>query len=122
MRPKSRPSATSLMVKSNSLRATKSMALDAFSVASGSTATLAPIMPIFKPGLSALSASAVLTSEEKEGVDVCSTTRSCFPASGAMSWNFSRWGGASMSFEPSTSAAGCASHVGYQNDWISRRA
>ena len=48
------------MVKSNSLRATKSMAFDAFSVASGSTATLAPIMPIFRFGLSALSASAVL--------------------------------------------------------------
>jgi hypothetical protein len=29
-----------------------------------------------------------------------------------MSWNFSRWGGASMSFEPSTKAAGWASHVG----------
>ena len=93
-----------------------------FSVASGSTATLAPIMPIFKLGLSALSASAVFTSEAKEGVDVCSTTSSCFAASAAMSWNFSRCGGASMSFEPSTKAAGWASQVGYQNDWISRRA
>ena len=98
------------------------MAADAASVASGSTATLAPIMPIFKPGLSALSASAVLTSEAKEGVDVCSTTSSCFAASAAMSWNFSSCGGASISFEPSTKAAGWASQVGYQNDWISRRA
>ena len=78
--------------------------------------------PIFKLGLSALRASAVLTSEVKDGVDVCSTTRSRFVASGAMSWNASRWGGASMSLESGRSAAGCASQVGYQKDWISRRA
>jgi len=29
-------------------------------------------------------------------------------------------GGASISLLPGTSAAGCASHVGYQNDLISR--
>ena len=122
MRPKSRPSATSLMVKSNSLRATKSIAPEAASVASGSTAALAPIMPIFRLGLSALSASAVFTSLEKDGVDVCITTSSRLAASGAMSGNLSRCGGASMSLEPSTSAAGWASQVGYQKDWISRRA
>jgi hypothetical protein len=78
------------MVKSNSLRATKSIAGEALRLASGSTATLAPIMPIFKLGLSALSASAVLTSTEKDGVEVCSTTRSRFTASGVMSWNLRR--------------------------------
>ncbi len=85
MRPKSRPSATSLMVKSNSLRATKSIAGDAFRLSSGSTATFAPIMPIFRLGLSALSASAVRTSDENDGVEVCITTRSRLVASGAMS-------------------------------------
>ena len=69
----------------------------------------------------ALSASAVRTSEENEGVDVCITTRSRLVASGATSSNLSRCGGASISFEPSTKAAGCASQVGYQNDLTSRR-
>ena len=33
-----------------------------------------------------------------------------------------RAGGASISWLPGTSAAGCASQVGYQNERISRRA
>src|SRR5262249_9802118 len=103
------------------LRATKSIAGDAFRLASGSTATFAPIMPIFKLGLSALRASAVLTSTENDGVEACSTTRSRLTASGLVSWDLSRWAGRAISFEPSTGAAGWASHVGYQNDWISRR-
>ena len=41
--------------------------------ASGSTATLAPTRPILSPGLASFSASATLTSEAKDGVEVCST-------------------------------------------------
>src|SRR5262249_42978408 len=99
----------------------KSIAVEALRLDSGSTATFAPIMPIFKSGLSALSASAVRTSTENDGVEVCITTRSRRMASGATSWNLSRWGGASISLESSTSAAGGPSQVGNQKDWISRR-
>src|ERR1700721_466147 len=45
------PSATSLMVKSNSLRATKSSAVVALRLFSGSTATFAPMKPILHVGL-----------------------------------------------------------------------
>ena len=72
------PSATSLMVKSNSLRATKSTAGPAMRLFSGSTATLAPIKPILMSGLIALIISAVLTSDLNDGVEVCITTRSRF--------------------------------------------
>ena len=48
------PSATSLMVKSNSLRATKSTAGPAMRLFSGSTATLAPMKPILISGLTVL--------------------------------------------------------------------
>src|SRR5215475_15357581 len=85
-----------------------------------STATLAPIIPILRSGLRALSASAVRTSEANDGVDVCITTSSRLTASGATSSNLRRCGGASISFEPSTRAAGCASQVGYQNERTSR--
>ncbi len=71
-----RPSATSLMVKSNSLRATKSINGEALSEPAGSTATLAPTSPIFSAPLAALSALMVATSEAKDGADVCSTARS----------------------------------------------
>ena len=37
-----------------------------------------------------------------------------------MSANFKPCGGASISLEPSTIAAACASQVGYQNDLTSR--
>ena len=63
----------------------------------------------------------VLMSDENDGVEVCSTISSRCAISGAMSENFSRCGGASISLEPSTRAAGCASQVGYQNDFTSRR-
>ena len=76
MLAKSRPSATSLMVKSNSLRATKSSSSQAASEPAASTATLAPIMPILRLGLAAFSARTVFTSEANDGVEVCSTTRS----------------------------------------------
>ena len=87
---------------------------------SGSTATLAPIRPILALGLTALIISAVFTSDLKEGVEVCITMRSRFLTSGTMSSNFSRCGGASISFEPSTRAAGWASQVGYQKERTSR--
>ena len=63
-----RPAATSWIVKSNSLRATKSIASDARSAASGATATWAPTKPIRSRGLASLSASATRRSERKEGV------------------------------------------------------
>src|SRR5258708_2367095 len=88
------PSATSLMVKSNSLRATKSTACPAMRLFSGSTATLAPMNPIFTSGLIALIISAVFTSDLKEGVEVCITTRSRFLSSGTMSSKFRPCGGA----------------------------
>ena len=72
------PSATSLMVKSNSLRATKSTARPAIRLFSGSTATLAPMKPILMSGLIALIISAVFTSDLNDGVEVCITTRSRF--------------------------------------------
>ena len=109
------------MVKSNSLRATKSSSSQACSEPAASTATFAPIMPIFRFGLAAFSARTVFTSEANDGVEVCSTTRSRSFASGSTSASDSRCGGASISLEPSTIAAGCASQVGYQNDLISRR-
>src|SRR6266446_4494737 len=84
------PSATSLIVKSNSLRATKSTARAAIRLFSGSTATLAPMKPIRMSGLAALIMSAVFTSDLKDGVEVCITTRSRFLSSGAMSSNFRR--------------------------------
>jgi len=71
-----RPSATSRMVKSNSSRATKSIALEAVRLGSGSTATLAPTNPILSLGLASFSASATLTSLAKDGVEVCMTTSS----------------------------------------------
>ena len=64
--------------------------------------------------------SAVFRSDLKDGVEVCITTSSRPLSSGAMSSNFRRCGGASISFEPSTRAAGCASQVGYQKERTSR--
>ena len=69
----SRPSAISLMVKSNSLRATKSITAPCARLSSGCTATLAPTKPIFSDGLAAFSASATFTSDAKDGVEVCIT-------------------------------------------------
>jgi hypothetical protein len=71
-----RPSATSWIVKSNSLRATKLSARLARTEASGATATAAPTRPMIRSGFSALRASATRTSEAKDGVLVCITHRS----------------------------------------------
>jgi hypothetical protein len=60
------PSATSLIVKSNSLRPTKSISGDARRLPSGSTATLAPTIPILSDGLTSLSALTVPMSDEKD--------------------------------------------------------
>jgi hypothetical protein len=119
---KSRPSATSLTVKSNSLRATKSTTGASRRLSSACTATLAPISPTLSDGFSAFSRSATFTSEAKEGVEVCSTARSWSRAIAATSSKPCRCGGASTKREPSTSAAGCASQVGNQKLLISRRA
>ena len=67
-----------------------------------------------------MSAVIAFTSEVKEGVDVCTTARSKFLASATTSASEVLCGGASMSLLFGTSAAGCASQVGYQNDAISR--
>jgi hypothetical protein len=64
------------MVKSNSSLATKSMAAEARSEHPGCTATFGPTKPTMTAGLSALSASAILTSPANVGELVCSTTRS----------------------------------------------
>ena len=70
--------------------------------------------------MSSRNSRAVRMSEPNEGVEVCITTRSKFFTSGAMSSKESLCGGASISLEFSTSAAGCANQVGYQNDLTSR--
>ena len=116
----SRPSAISLIVKSNSFRATKSMGAPCAKLSAGCTATLAPTIPIFSDGLTAFSAAATFTSEANDGVEVCSTHSSksfaCFVTASIPI----RAGGASISLLPGTNAAGCASQVGNQNDLISR--
>ena len=110
------------MVKSNSLRATKSMASEAASEGPGETATCAPTMPMRSFGLAALKASTTFTSEGKEGVEVWSTRSSTSAASGSTSSSESPRAGASMSRLPGTKAAGWASQVGYQKERISRLA
>ena len=122
MLSQSRPSAISLMVKSNSLPATKSITFDALRLPAGSTATLAPMKPALRSGLTDFMASTALMSEAKDGADVCRTAKSKSRAMGATSASLRPCGGASTSLLPSTSAAGWASQVGYQNERISRRA
>src|SRR5262249_25554834 len=115
-----RPSATSLQVKSNSLRQTKSIAGASFKLFSASTATLAPIRPALSLGLAAFSASTHFTSLLKEGTEGWTTTRAKSLAWGTASFRPIPAGGASISLEPGTSAAGWASQVGNQNERISR--
>src|SRR6266436_2962754 len=62
------PCAISLMVKSNSCRATNSIAFELESARSGSTATWAPTRPIRREGFSAFRASATRTSCANDGV------------------------------------------------------
>ena len=120
--PRGRPCAISAQAWSNSPTPTQSTAPASRSEASGSTATWAPTIPTRSCGFSPFSRSATRRSLPKEGVLVCITTWSYSRASGA-TWSTVRpSGGASTSRLPGTSAAGCASHVGYQNDRISRRA
>ena len=66
----SRPSAISFTVKSNSLRATKSIGAPCARLSSGCTATLAPTKPIFSAGFASFSAAATFTSEANDGVEV----------------------------------------------------
>ena len=111
---RSRPSATSLQVKSNSLRATQSMAHEALSVSVGRTIACAPTKPILVPGFCCLMASATLQSFFSDGVEVLMMTWSKSFAI-ARHLAMSMWcGGQSRSRLPGTSAAGCASQVGYQ--------
>ena len=110
------------MVKSNSLRATKSTAGAPCRLSLGCTATLAPTRPIFRRGLASFSSWATSASLANEGVEVWITTRSDFLATSITGSMPRRAGGASISTLPSTSAAGWASQVGNQNDLISRLA
>ena len=73
-------------------------------------------------GSPACSASATRTSEGNEGVLVWRTASSYSPARGRTSSSARPRAGASIRRLSGTSAAGCASHVGYQNERISRRA
>jgi hypothetical protein len=109
-------------VKSNSSRATKSIAADACSEGPGCTATFAPTRPTVSDGLAALSASATFTSPGNVGELVCSTASSYSRAGRTTSSRDRPAGWASTSVLPGTIAAGCASQVGYQYDRISRLA
>ena len=93
------------MVKSNSSRATKSIASDASRETSGSTATLAPTNPTVSAGFARLSASATWTSPVKDGELVCSTASSYWRASGTTSSRVRPAAGASTSLLPGTIAA-----------------
>ena len=79
-------------------------------------------MPIFSVGFAVFSASATFTSEAKDGVEVCITTRSWSRALASTVSSEIRAGGLSISLLPGTRAAGCASQVGYQKLLISRLA
>ncbi len=116
----SAPAASSWMVNSYSLRQTKSIASQASILSAGSTATLAPMKPILAFGLRSRIILAVRMSDLNDGVEVCSTMKSCDFTSSSMSSKERRCGGASMSLEPGTMAAACASQVGNQNDFTSR--
>ena len=94
------PSATSLIVKSNSLPATKSIAVDAPRLPAGSTATFAPIRPALRSGLTAFIASIVLMSDANDGADVCRTARSNSRARARTSASVMPCGGASISLLP----------------------
>ena len=78
--------------------------------------------PALRFGLAAFIASMTLTSDLKDGTEVCATTRSKSFAWATTSASVVSCGGASISLEFSTSAAGCASQVGYQKLLISRLA
>src|SRR6201996_2479146 len=116
----SAPLASSWMVKSYSLRATKSSAAQASMLSTGSTATLAPMKPILAVGLMARTIAAVLQSDLKLGVEVWITISSWLFTSSSMSLKDRLCGGASISLEPGTIAAAWASQVGNQKLLTSR--
>src|SRR6266568_7241806 len=109
-----RSSATSLQVKSNSLRPTQSIAGDAFNVSVGNTIVCAPTKPIFVSGFCDLMASATLQSFFNDGVLVLIMTWSKSLAMARHLATSTSCGGQSSKRELGVSAAGCASHVGYQ--------
>ena len=117
-----RPCAISSTASSNSPVVTKSTAGAAASVSAGSTMACAPTKPIVAFGFAAFSASAVFASDASDGVEVCTTMSSNSPARATTSSQVRSAGGASISTLSGISAAACASHVGYQNERISRRA
>src|ERR1700760_1634419 len=116
----SAPLASSWMVKSYSLRATKSSAAQASMLSMGSTATLAPMKPILAVGLMARTMAAVLQSDLNDGVEGWITINSCAFTSSSMSLNDRLCGGASIRREPGTIAAAWASQVGNQKLFTSR--
>src|SRR5579871_6686163 len=116
----SAPLASSWMVKSYSLRATKSRAAQASMLSTGSTATLAPMKPILAVGLMARIMAAVLQSDLKLGVEVWMTISSCALTSSSISLKDRLCGGASIRRAPGTIAAAWASQVGNQKDLTSR--
>src|ERR1700760_1448108 len=95
----SAPLASSWIVKSYSLRATKSSAAQASMLSTGSTATLAPMKPILAVGLMARIMVAVLQSDLKLGVEVWMTISSWAFTSASMSAKDRLCGGASMILE-----------------------
>ena len=114
------PSAISLQVKSNSSRQTKSIASDAVSELCGSTCTFAPTRPMTIDGLRFFRSSQKSASVGNDGVLVWMMTRSYPAAIFSVSSTPRPSAGASSTRLSGTRAAGCASHVGYQNERISR--
>ena len=82
----------------------------------------APTKPMRTPGSAAFSAAAVCASWATDGVEVWMTISSWPAARRMTSSSVSSSGGASISVLSGTSAAACASQVGYQNERTSRRA
>jgi len=118
----SRPSATSLIVKSNSLPATKSTALDALRLPAGFDRHFGADQARFQVGVGGferLDRLDVGSKGRRRSVqnDKIEVARGCHDVA-----EFQAVRRASMSLLPSTSAAGWASQVGYQNERISRRA
>src|ERR1039457_5982026 len=111
---RSRSSATSLQVKSNSLRPTQSIAVEALSVSAGKTIVCAPTKPILVVALCALMASATLQSFFNDGVEVLMMTWSKSFAMARHLCKSMSCGGQSSSLEFGVSAAGCASQAGYR--------
>src|SRR6201992_4050317 len=89
----SAPSAISLIVKSYSLRQTKSSAAQASMLSTGAPTTLALMKPILAAGFRARIIVAVLQSDLKLGVEVWITMKSWDFTSSSMSLNDRRCGG-----------------------------